>query len=242
MSSVLNDDIDYEPLYEGFISKLKDLGIEITVKDIHWRGFWNQGDGLCFDFALTTTAEVRTFLKNIEFPGFEQFERCFEVIEAFDIITSKNAFSANYCHEKTRNIDVLVQLIEVNPDWTFGTRLNKNNKIEEIPKWEKEVQEFVAAWYIDICQEFYSLLEAHYNEERDQEDEEFIEREEWDEDEDMTISDRIDSMIDPEMNIEKVVETILDIRDNSDHDTEAFDLINNFKDNFNKEYLIIKKG
>ncbi len=240
MSSVLNDDIDYEPLYEGFIAKLKNLGIEIEVKDIHWRGFSSQGDGMCFDFALTTLVDVKNFLKNIEFPGFVEFERCFRALDAFDIITSKNCFSASYCHEKTRNIDIIVQVSEINQDLPFDTKLNIQKKIEELPKWEKEVQEFVAAWYIDTCQEFYNLLEAHYNEEREYDEEDDLEREEWDEE--MTISDRIDAMIDPEMNIEKVVQMVMETKVVSNSKGEEAELLLKFIENFNNEYLIIKKG
>ena len=58
----------------------------------------------------------------------------------------------------------------------------------------------------------------------------------------MTISDRIDRMIDPEMNIEKVVRMIEDTKDLSYTKGESNNLIEKFIENFNKEYLIIKKG
>lgn len=66
------------------------------------------------------------------------------------------------------------------------------------------------------------------------------EREEWDDE--MTISDRIDSMVDPEMNIEKVVEMICDTQDLAYTKGEGMLMIEKFIENFNKEYLIIKKG
>lgn len=65
------------------------------------------------------------------------------------------------------------------------------------------------------------------------------EREEWDDE--MTISDRIDSMVDPEMNIEKIVEMITDSTSLSYTKGESLFLINKFIENFNKEYMIIKK-
>lgn len=57
----------------------------------------------------------------------------------------------------------------------------------------------------------------------------------------MTISDRIDSMVDPEMNIEKIVEMITDATSLSYTKGESLFLINQFIENFNKEYMIIKK-
>ena len=65
------------------------------------------------------------------------------------------------------------------------------------------------------------------------------EREEWDDE--MTFSDRIDSLIDPDMNIEKVVEMIKDTNDLSYTKHESIALTEIFIENFNKDYLIIKK-
>ena len=64
--------------------------------------------------------------------------------------------------------------------------------------------------------------------------------EEWDDK--ITISDRIDAMVDPEMNIEKVVEMICDTQDLAYTKGEGMLMIEKFIENFNKEYLIIKKG
>ncbi len=64
--------------------------------------------------------------------------------------------------------------------------------------------------------------------------------EEWDDE--ITISDRIDAMVDPEMNIEKVVEMICDTQDLAYTKGEGMLMIEKFIENFNKEYLIIKKG
>ena len=58
----------------------------------------------------------------------------------------------------------------------------------------------------------------------------------------MTISDRIDAMVDPEMNIEKVIEMICDTQDLAYTKGEGMLMIEKFIENFNKEYLIIKKG
>ena len=59
--------------------------------------------------------------------------------------------------------------------------------------------------------------------------------------EDLTFSERIDTLIDPEMDIEKVVRMVEDAKDLSYTKGESFNLIESFIKNFNSEYLIIKK-
>lgn len=63
--------------------------------------------------------------------------------------------------------------------------------------------------------------------------------EEWDDE--MTISDRIDSLIDPEMNIFKIDRMFKEAYDLSNTKSESEYLIDQFIKNFDKEYLIIKK-
>ena len=56
----------------------------------------------------------------------------------------------------------------------------------------------------------------------------------------MTISNRIDSMIDPEMNIYKVIEMIKDAKTVSFTKEGEAEAIDKFATNFDNEYLIIK--
>lgn len=222
MSSVLNDDIDYEPLYKAFLIDLKKYGIEIETKDIHWKGFGHQGDGLSFDFKLTNKDDSLKFLKAIELDVVKNIDFVVaNLFEVFDIYTAKNPFSNAYCHEKTRTITI---------NYEYVTDHKFNSLIQS-------TEEFITNWYINKCQEYYQLLEDHYNEEREEDD---IEREEWDDE--ITISDRIDAMVDPEMGIEKVVELINDTRSLANTPEEKVTLINKFIENFNKEYMIIKKN
>ena len=63
--------------------------------------------------------------------------------------------------------------------------------------------------------------------------------EEWDDE--MTISDRIEAMIDPEMNIFKVREMFQEAYDLSNTKSESEYLIDQFVKNFDKEYFIVKR-
>ena len=66
MNDILIDDADYEPIYEGIIEELKnEYKIEIIERDIHWRGFGNQGDGLSFDFKVSGN-EAIIFLNKVK--------------------------------------------------------------------------------------------------------------------------------------------------------------------------------
>lgn len=231
MGNVLNDDIDYEPLYEGFIANLKEkYFIEIEQKDIQWRGFWSQGDGLSFDFTISD-CDVVNFLEAISAPHHDNFKKFWNVnyIFACGIETVKNNFATNYCHSNTRNISFWFENYQ--PDVTQYCK-----DITRIKEDSSKITEHIKAWYIKTCDEFYNLLQNYY-EEQCAEMEDFPEGDFGD----LTISDVIDSRIDPEMNIEKVVEMITDAQDLSYTKGEGMAMVEKFIENFNKEYLIIKK-
>jgi hypothetical protein len=60
------DEIYTEGIVENFINKLETAGVEIEENDIYWRGFYNQGDGACFDFKIEGI-EALNFLEKNEF-------------------------------------------------------------------------------------------------------------------------------------------------------------------------------
>lgn len=55
---------DFETIIEGFIDKIHtDFGLRLDIKNIFWRGFCSQGDGLCFDFKLEDKEAFEFLLK-----------------------------------------------------------------------------------------------------------------------------------------------------------------------------------
>ena len=232
--SILNDDIDYEPLYEGFIANLKErYHIEIEQKDIQWRGFGSQGDGLSFDFSIADF-EVTKFLEAISAPHQDNFKKFWNVDYIFScgIETKKNTFATCYCHSQTRNIAFWFENYQ--PDVSQYC-----SDIKKIKDDSVKITEHIKAWYVKICDDFYNLIQNHYeescNEFPDFPDEEVDQNE-------MTISNRIDSMIDPEMNIYKVIEMIKDAKTVSFTKEGEAEAIDKFATNFDNEYLIIKRG
>lgn len=240
MNDILINDIDYEPIYEGFIEELKnEYKIEILENDIHWCGFGNQGDGLSFDFKVSGN-EAIVFLNKVQPCLYQDIIDIFNVglIDEIEIYTEKNHFANFYCHQRTRELNLDVKFSKVEETELFKSF---KNKIITVSENYKLILSDISTWYENKCLEKYSLFEQRYYEEMDGiEDEEIeVDREEWDDE--ITISDRIDSLIDPEMNIFKVREMFDEANDLSNTKNEASYLIDKFVENFDKDYLIIKK-
>ena len=219
----MEENLNYQDIINTFIEEMKNVGLELNKDEIHYRGFCSQGDGASFDFKLLNLDETVKFLNAIGFvpPGDGNLEYILNTsFEAFDIYTSKNSFATNYCHEKTRNVNI---------NWQCKEEYNWDFLI-------KEVKHYVIDWYCGECIKLYKLLEERYYVILDHENESEIL------DQEMTISDRIDSMIDPEMNIYKVIEMIRDAKTVSFTKEGEAELIDKFAENFNNEYLIIKKS
>jgi hypothetical protein len=77
----------------------------------------------------------------------------------------------------------------------------------------------------------YHELEKHYNEVQDLESEQ----------EDLTFSERVDELVDPEMDIDKVINLIQDATSLNYTKGEAYNLIEKFRESFKNDYMIIKK-
>lgn len=157
--SILNDDIDYEPLYEAFITILKEkYFIEIEQNDIQWRGFGSQGDGLSFDFRIDGSDVVK-FLEAISAPHNENFKKFWNVdyIYSCGIETVKNTFATCYCHSQTRNISFWFENYE--PDVTQYCK-----DMNQIKEDLKKIEDHIRNWYISLCGSWYDALSEHYEE------------------------------------------------------------------------------
>lgn len=49
-------------VYDRFVEEMSEYGIDIDTKDIHFSGFWSQGDGACFSVSMVTS-DVIKYLK-----------------------------------------------------------------------------------------------------------------------------------------------------------------------------------
>ena len=77
----------------------------------------------------------------------------------------------------------------------------------------------------------YYDLEKHYIEVQDLESEQ----------EDLTFSERVDELIDPEMDIDKIINLIQDASSLDYTKGESYNMIEKFRESFKNDYMIIKK-
>jgi hypothetical protein len=106
-----------------------------------------------------------------------------------------------------------------------------------ISTYIKKLENEITSWYVDMTDTFYSELGEAYAS--------FLEAENEDQedcDNKIPFSGKIDNLIDPEMNIEEVILTIMEAKVSSNSKEEEAEALLKFIENFNKEYLIIKKG
>ena len=218
---------DFETILEGFIDKIHtDFGLRLDIKNIFWRGFCAQGDGLCFDFKLEDE-EAFEFLTKLNCKNMEHLKDAVNISDVgIEIETVKNNFATHYCHSNTRDINVVIY-IKNDADI-------KNKSLFDLlsnPESFKNLQEEIRVWYVYRCEEMYYELEKHYNEVQDLESEQ----------EDSTFSEKVDELIDPEMDIDKVINLIQDATSLNYTKGEAYNLIEKFRESFKNDYMIIKK-
>ena len=218
---------DFETIIEGFIDKIHtDFGLRLDIKNIFWRGFCSQGDGLCFDFKLGDK-EAFEFLLKLKCENIEHLKDAVNISDVgIEIETVKNNFATHYCHSNTRDINVDIY-IKNDADI-------KNKSLFDLlsnPESFKNLQDEIRVWYVDRCQEMYHELEKHYNEVQDLESEQ----------EDLTFSERVDELVDPEMDIDKVINLIQDATSLNYTKGEAYNLIEKFRESFKNDYMIIRK-
>ena len=216
---------DYGMILEGFIDKIHtDFGLKLDIKNIFWRGFCSQGDGLCFDFKLEDK-EAFEFLTKLNCKNIEHLKDAVNSSDVgIEVETVKNNFATHYCHSNTRDINV---------DIYFKNDADiKNESLFDLyPESFKNLQEEIRVWYVYICKEMYYDLEKHYIEVQDLESEQ----------EDLTFSERVDELIDPEMDIDKIINLIQDASSLDYTKGESYNMIEKFRESFKNDYMIIKK-
>ena len=146
---------DFETILEGFIDKIHtDFGLKLDIENIYWRGFYSQGDGLCFDFKLGDK-EAFEFLLKLKCENIEHLKDAVNISDVgIEIETVKNNFATHYCHSNTRDINVDIY-IKNDADI-------KNKSLFDLlsnPESFKNLQDEIKVWYVDQCGEIYNELE-----------------------------------------------------------------------------------
>lgn len=128
----------YADTLEQWTEQLAEIGF-LDAK-IYFSGFWNQGDGACFD----AYCDVIKLIENLkEDPSYNQFKDLLGL--DFQIIV--NQLSSHYCHERARYIDIDLDELEFTEEQLASI---------------KELEESIESMRLDLCREIYSDLEKEY--------------------------------------------------------------------------------
>jgi len=141
----------YEFMIDEFQEVLNILGIDCTSKDIHFSGFYSQGDGLSFSGNYTYKKNSKEKIQK-EYPWI--YKKISGGIEALQYIQKKYFYSlscditrsrySRYCHSNTMQIDCI--------DAQYGE-----------PKNYIQLCKDLIDIFRSIADEFYFLLQAEYD-------------------------------------------------------------------------------
>jgi len=158
IDDVRNDEcyLDYpwhDFLIEEFVRDLKSEGWELDSDDVHWSGFWSQGDGASFDASLN----VYKYLTHHKLT--EKYPLVLKYVDEFSIrgATHKYSYANHYSHERTR-------YFEIETDWIDSAH-GEEVVTEGVAALEAEIEALekdIEAERLDLSQKLYRALEKEY--------------------------------------------------------------------------------
>ena len=150
----------HEAAVEDFVEDRTKEGWDLETKDVHFSGFWSQGDGASFDGEITCETWIKFHKLEAKFPTI------MKVLHNTHPLTAKiytNHFGTYYCHSNTRYLEIEEdgQLDEHIYGWDDEA---KEQAIME--KWNEEVmrlEEILEDNREELSQQLYSKLEKQYD-------------------------------------------------------------------------------
>ena len=150
----------HEAAVEDFVEDRTKEGWDLETKDVHFSGFWSQGDGASFDGEVTCETWIKFHKLEAKFPTI------MKVLHNTHPLTAKiytNHFGTYYCHSNTRYLEIEEdgQLDEHIYGWDDEA---KEQAIME--KWNEEVmrlEEILEDNREELSQQLYSKLEKQYD-------------------------------------------------------------------------------
>jgi len=139
-----DDEYWYRRVFETWEEKLKEMGFEGI--EIHFTGFWNQGDGASF------TAEginIRTFLKAAKI-GKDYRTLTGIMSQDWSVWGSIYRQSSHYCHENTVSARVET---DYDGNWIVAERVTKQ---------VNDLEEYITKRVRELSKEIYRDLEKEY--------------------------------------------------------------------------------
>ena len=150
----------HEAAVEDFVEDRTKEGWDLETKDVHFSGFWSQGDGASFDGEVTCETWIKFHKLEAKFPTI------MKVLHNTHPLTAKiytNHFGTYYCHSNTRYLEIEEdgQLDEHIYGWDDEA---KEQAIME--KWNEEVMRLEGILEDnreELSQQLYSKLEKQYD-------------------------------------------------------------------------------
>lgn len=121
---------------DDWTEKLREIGF--LGARVYFSGFWNQGDGACFDAECSTD----DLIKDLD-PKFKQLHLDIDI----SISIQSNSYATHYSHEKTRYIDID----------SYQRNLTKEQEL-----LMDELGAIIEQKRLDLCRAIYGDLEEDY--------------------------------------------------------------------------------
>lgn len=125
-------------------TKLDSIGFKNA--EIHFSGFYSQGDGTSFDADIDTPQILNTLIMCYNKQDGLQAEKCSYLTDYIKFYINKNGYSHHYCHEKTRYTAFEIYDID-KPYW---------NKILD------NLTGLIENLRLDLCKTIYKELQQEY--------------------------------------------------------------------------------
>ena len=150
----------WEFTFEDWQEKLKKELPFLDDIEIHFSGFYSQGDGASFDATINNVEFMRWLLKS-EKVNHKTINKICELIEYgeidFNPTIEKNSYANHYCHHNTRYIEINEIYFDYMDNQKLKVKYEKliNNIFDKCEAWITEL-------YRSYCKEIYQSLSNEY--------------------------------------------------------------------------------
>lgn len=133
----------YDCVIEDFCQNVENFGFNVEPKNVHFTGFWSQGDGASFTGDIDVLEYLKHEKKLTKYRNVVRKINDDKIAQYADIVRT----SSRYSHEKTCGVDILDNYEEVS-DKVF----------DEVKELTEELEEK----RYDLCRDIYKALEEQY--------------------------------------------------------------------------------
>ena len=137
----------WEPIFEGITEKAEAKGFH--VGNIYFSGFWSQGDGAMFEYTTLGDTLLNNFIDQLDLSPMRK-----SWLRTQTFAQGEGTHRGHYYHENCCSHSI-------NFEPNFYDLPNFSNWIQG---FADQYEEFVIAWYKQLCRELYDSLEK-YNDE-----------------------------------------------------------------------------